>query len=46
MKYINRIVRLIKRKLGKFTSQDFVGYLREHDVAVGQGTYFLIGKIQ
>lgn len=44
MKYINRIVRLIKRKLGKFTSQDFVEYLREHDVAVGQGTYFFDWK--
>lgn len=33
-------MRFIKRRLGIMSSQDFVEYLREHDVSVGQGTHF------
>lgn len=44
MKFIKRIVHFIKRRLGKLTSKDFVEYLREHDVAVGEGTHFFDWK--
>lgn len=44
MKLIRSMMRFIKRKIGRFSSHDFVEYLREHDVSVGQGTYFFDWK--
>lgn len=44
MKSIKKIIRYFKRKIGKFSSQDYVEYLVDNNVSVGKGTYFFDWK--